>query len=150
MTTLVYPWQHRVMTTTRADFTYAVKETLTDFQDEYNVEALVQELIDTFGLIDPDHIPEEAFWEIVPKHDRLFVPTQYLVLVPFRQGRQLAKLLPSVYPAAIVGPRSTLITAAALRYLDELPVTREGTYNGTAVRLGQLLFPVYPAARAQA
>ncbi|HLU97398.1 MAG TPA: hypothetical protein VKZ89_11210 [Thermobifida alba] len=68
------PKEHSMDTQTITD---QVRATLGDEADGFDVEAIVEEIGDTFGrdkVRTVDDVPSEAYWDIVRKHER---PTAY-------------------------------------------------------------------------
>lgn len=53
-----------------ADIREVVEHSLTDFADEHDVDGIVREIIDTYGLVDLETIPHDAYWAIVQRHAR--------------------------------------------------------------------------------
>lgn len=59
----------------RPDIQRQVHESLTDFADEHDIDAIVDEILDRygdqFGKIDGiEEVPDEEYWEIVQRHAR--------------------------------------------------------------------------------
>lgn len=57
---------------TYTDIALQVTESLCDYVNEFNVDGIVRDLIDTYGLvnIDDPSIDDDAYWALVEKHAR--------------------------------------------------------------------------------
>ncbi len=57
--------------TYRPDIERQVFESLTDFADEHDINAIVDEILDRHGRIDRiEEVPEAEYWAIVERHAR--------------------------------------------------------------------------------
>lgn len=63
------------------DMTQQVKTVLDGFVEDFDVEAIVEEIHRDHGLIDIDGLDDSEFWAIVERHDLVNVP-------PSRSKRQ--------------------------------------------------------------
>lgn len=53
------------------DIAYAVSTTLGDHIDDYDIDAIVEEIRLEYGAIGSiDDVPTDAYWKIVEKHDK--------------------------------------------------------------------------------
>lgn len=53
----------------RPDIQRQVHESLTDFADEHDIDAIVDEILDRYGSVDGiEEVPDEEYWEIVQRH----------------------------------------------------------------------------------
>lgn len=64
----IEPYQEPHMITDR-DITDQVTQSLADNADDFNVHAIVRDIIDTHGLVSIDDIPADDYWATVQKHD---------------------------------------------------------------------------------
>lgn len=53
----------------RNDIAYQISTTLDDYADDYNIDAIVDEIEKRHGLVDIDSIDSTEYWEIVERHD---------------------------------------------------------------------------------
>lgn len=59
------------MTATRQQLQYDVSVTLAEFIGDFDIPAIVEQLIETYGPLDTlDVIPTDEYWEIVKRYDR--------------------------------------------------------------------------------
>jgi hypothetical protein len=56
-------------TITADDITRQVIESMAGFEDDYDIEGIVSEIISEHGLIDIDAIPDQPYWDMVARHD---------------------------------------------------------------------------------
>lgn len=54
---------------TYRDIALQVTESLCDYVNEFNVDGIVRDIIDQFGLVDISTIDEAEYWGLVEKHD---------------------------------------------------------------------------------
>lgn len=54
---------------TYTDIALQVTESLCDYVNEFNVDGIVRDIIDTYGLVDIATIDESEYWALVEKHD---------------------------------------------------------------------------------
>lgn len=53
----------------RNDIAHAVSTTLGDHIDDYDIDAIVQEIVDTHGLVSIDDIDTDEYWALIERHD---------------------------------------------------------------------------------
>lgn len=46
-----------------------VLDTIAGFSDDFDVEGIVDEIAETYGLVWPDTIPSAEYWALVERHD---------------------------------------------------------------------------------
>ena len=51
------------------DIAVQVIESLTDHVDDFNIDGIVRDIIDQYGLVDIGTIDEDEYWGLVEKHD---------------------------------------------------------------------------------
>lgn len=51
------------------DIALQVTESLCDYADDFNIDGIVRDIIDQFGLVDIGTIDEATYWALVEKHD---------------------------------------------------------------------------------
>lgn len=51
------------------DIALQVTASLCDYVNEFNVDGIVRDIIDQFGLVDISTIDEAEYWGLVEKHD---------------------------------------------------------------------------------
>ena len=54
----------------RPDIQRQVSDSLTDFADEHDIDAIVDEILDRYGCVGIEEVPDEEYWEIVQRHAR--------------------------------------------------------------------------------
>lgn len=54
---------------TSDDITRQVEASLTDWVSDFDVPAIVADIIATYGLVDIDDIDTEEYWALVQTHD---------------------------------------------------------------------------------
>lgn len=54
----------------RPDIQRQVSDSLTDFADEHDIDAIVDEILDRYGSVGIEEVPDEEYWEIVQRHAR--------------------------------------------------------------------------------
>ena len=55
----------------RPDIWRQVHDSLTDFSDEHDIDAIVDEILSRHGRVDRiEEVPEAEYWEIVQRHAR--------------------------------------------------------------------------------
>lgn len=53
------------MTMTDRDMTKQVEDTLTEYVNDYYVPAIVRKLIEKYGVVNIESIPDDEFWLVV-------------------------------------------------------------------------------------
>lgn len=56
-------------TITDQDIAYQVSTSLDGFIDDYNIDDIVRDIIDTYGRVNIDDIDSDEYWAIVERHD---------------------------------------------------------------------------------
>lgn len=53
----------------RNDLDTQVRTTLTSFEADYAIDAIVEDIVDAYGVVDIDTIDSNDYWAIVERHD---------------------------------------------------------------------------------
>lgn len=53
----------------RTELAYAVSLTVDGFADDYDIDAIVDEILETHGQVHIDDIDSDEYWAIVERHD---------------------------------------------------------------------------------
>jgi hypothetical protein len=62
-----FPYNQRV---TRDDLTAQVVLTLGDFVADFDLGGIVDAIVDTYGVVHVDVVPDEDYWALVRRFDR--------------------------------------------------------------------------------
>lgn len=63
------PQEPAVKTMTAQELAYAVSVTMGDHAGDFDIDAIVEEIRDTYGPVDIDAIDSDEYWTIIKQHD---------------------------------------------------------------------------------
>lgn len=129
----------------------AVKANGIEHAKGIDIDGIVSEIVETYGLVDIDATDEEGepvipfddFWAIVARHDAT-QQAETVTLANEEDARSLAALIGQNGASAAFNGRTVTVDAAALAVLADLDAEHDGHFDGTYIWVGGSEYRVSP------